>query len=124
MTYEQSLENVEILKNLALPLDAYHIFFDFENNTEFKMLFFDGSESKDYISDLMRSKFKNKLPIARIQIHLDHEMFYYEDCHIRYNFDFTTQEVTMNDSKISFRNSSPAEIAIEMNKLLLKLKNM
>lgn len=124
MTYKQSLENIEKLKNLVVPLDTHQVFFDFFDKSEFKIMFFKRIESTNIISELMTTKFRAKLPIARIQINSDHEMFYYEDDLIRYEYNLTTQEVIMNDQKKGFKNRSSAELVIEMNKLLFKLKNM
>lgn len=125
MTYEQSFRNIEKLKDLVVPLDTHQIFFNFSNSSEFKMLFFKHSESKEVISELMTSKFRSELPLARIIFNkFDHEVLYYEDKFLRYKLNLTTQEILMHDSKEPFRNYSPAQLAIEMNKLLLKLKNM
>lgn len=125
MTYEQSLKNIEALKSLILPLETHQVFFDFLNCSEFEMIFFKRNESKDIISDLMTSKFRAELPLARILFDKsDFEIFYYEDNMIRYELNLTTQELLLHNSKEKFRNYSPAELIIEMNKLLLKLKNM
>ncbi len=125
MTYKQRLKNIEVLKNLVLPTETHEVFFDFSDSSEFTMILFKTSESKDIISDLMTTKFRLKLPLARIQYGpLEHEFFYYEDCSIRYEYNLTTHEILMHDSKEPFRNFSSAELTIEMNKLLLKLKNM
>ena len=125
MAYEQSLENIEVLKNLILPVFTHQVFFNFANSSDFEMKFFNRIESDNIIGDIMTTKFRLKLPLARIQYGpLEHEFFYYEDCNIRYEYNLTTQEILMHDSKESFRNYSAAELTIEMNKLLLKLKNM
>lgn len=125
MAYEQSLENIEVLKNLILPMQTHQVFFDFSNNSEFEMKFFNRIESANIIGKLMTTKFRSKLPLARIQYGpLEHEFFYYEDCNIRYEYNLTTQEILMHDSKEPFKKKSSAELVIEMNKLLIKLKNM
>ena len=125
MAHEQSLKNIETLKNLVLPMETHQVFFDFSNSSEFKMTFFNRIESENIISEIMTTKFRSKLPLARIVLNkLNHEMLYYEDKFIRYEFNLTTQEIFMHDSKEAFRSYSSAELVIEMNKLLLKLKNM
>lgn len=124
MTYEQSFRNIEKLKNWVIPLDAHRVFFDFSNNSDFKIIFYKKTEPEK-IRDLISTKFRSKLPSANIVFNeLDHEIFHYEDKNIRYEYNLTTQEILMHDSKEPFRNYSPAQLAIEMNKLLLKLKNM
>ncbi len=125
MTYKQRLKNIEVLKNLVLPTETHEVFFDFSDSSEFTMILFKTSVSKDIISDLISIKFRAKLPLAGILFDkLDHEILYYEDYTLRYQYDLTTHEILMHDSKEHFRNFSSAELAIEMNKLLLKLKNM
>lgn len=125
MTYEQSLRNIEKLKDLVIPLGTHHVFFDFSNNFEFILILFEYLKSKNIVSELMTTKFRSKLPLGGIIFNkLDHEIFYYEDKNIRYEYDMTTQEILMHDSKEPFRNYSPAQLVIEINKLLLKLKNM
>ena len=106
-------------------MQTHQVFFDFSNNSEFEMKFFNRIESANIIGKLMTTKFRSKLPLARIQYGpLEHEFFYYEDCNIRYEYNLTTQEILMHDSKEPFKKKSSAELVIEMNKLLIKLKNM
>lgn len=124
MTYQQSLKNIETLKNLILPLEGHQVFFDFSNQTDFKMLFFKNSES-DEISKLFKIKYGSKMPAAHIMIDPQgFESFYYGDSFIQYEYNLTADKIEMHDSKEPFRNSTPAEIAIQFHKLLLKLKNM
>lgn len=125
MAYEQSLENIEVLKNLILPTENHQVFFDFFNDNEFKMIFFNRFELENIIGDLMTTKFRSKLPLARIIFNeLDHEILYYEDTFLRYKYDLTARKILTHDSKETFRNHSPAELAAEMKKLLFRLKNM
>ncbi|MEK6628900.1 MAG: hypothetical protein AABY53_09760 [Bdellovibrionota bacterium] len=124
MTYEQSLKNIETLKSLVMPLDAHQIFFDFGNFTEFKIILLKNSESED-IDDIVRDKFRSKLPLAKILItKAGYEILYYQDAFISYRFDFATNETLMHDSKESFRKKSATELALAIDKLLAKLKNM
>lgn len=129
MTYEesytQSLKNINNLKNLVVPLETHEVFFDFSSKTEFKIIFFNRFEPTDIMSDLILSKFRAELPIGLIQINdLDHEIFAYEDSLTRYKYNYTTQELIISDQKKGFKNQSSAELIVEMNKLLLRLKNM
>lgn len=116
MSYQQSLKNIEILKNLILPLDGHQIFFDFSNETEFKVLPLKNSESEQ-ITDLIRDKFRSELPQAKIYTNkLDHVILHYEDSLISYKFNFTSESVVINDQKIGFRKKSTVEHTIEINK--------
>ena len=125
MLYAKSLENIEKIKNLILPLDAHQIFFDFSNNSEFKVLFFDNLDSENILEELIRTKFQAELPLARIQYaNLDFVFLSYEDPLTRYMYNLTTHQTIINDIKTGFKNQSTAQLVIEMNKLLLKLKNM
>lgn len=118
MTYEQSL------KNMVYPLELHHVFFNFSSNSDFKIIFYSSHESKN-ISELIKTKFRTKLPFGRIQTTpLGHEVLYYEDPLFRYKYDLTTQDVLINDQKKGVKNSVTAELSLEMNKLLFKLKNM
>lgn len=125
MIYTQSLENIEKIKNLILPLDAHQIFFDFPNNSEFKILFFDNLDSENILEELIRTKFRARLPLAYIYYtNLDFVILDYEDPLTRFTYNFTTYETLVHDIKVGFKNKSSAQLAIEMQKLLLKLKNM
>lgn len=124
MDYQQSLKNIESLKNLVLPLEAHQVFFDFSNDTNFKMVLLTTSESKK-LSELVRRKYISKIPTCFIFIdNQEHEIFYYEDKFIRYSFNLTINQILMHDCKQFFKNQTSAELANQINKLILRLKNM
>lgn len=123
MTYEQSLKNIEALKNLVWPWDTEYVFFDFYNYTEFKIIFLNQAQSYR-IEDFIKDKFSKELPFTHIRVtSAGHDVLYYEDIIIRYEYNLTTQQVLMNDFKI-FKRRSSAEVKLDMAKLFFKLKNM
>lgn len=123
MTYNQSLKNIEILKNLVWPLNADYIFFDFYNSTDFKIIFLNQNESQR-IEDYIQEKFRAKQPFTHIRItSTGQEVLYYEDITIRFEYNLTTHEVLKNDLK-NFKKKCPTQVKLDMAKLLLKLKNM
>lgn len=123
MTYEQSLKNIELLKNHATPFNCEYLYYDFSSQTDFKLIFMTKNESGDFV-DIIRIKFNANLPFAYICITEDsHEVLYYEDEFIHYEFDLTTQTALSNDYKKT-SNRCPAQMKLDMARLLIMLKNM
>lgn len=126
MTYAQSLQNIAKLTNLVVPIDtSTNIVFNFINISEFKIIFYDNSEFRNIITNLIQTSYRSGLPVANI-VHdeTEQEILYYEDNIVRYSFNLTSEEILIHDHKIGLRPPSTAELALEMNKLLFKLKNM
>lgn len=90
MTYEQSLKNIETLKNRIRPWDIDYIFFDFQTETEFKVIFL-------------------------IRTSSNQEVLYYEDVNIRYEYNLTMQKVLKNDFK-HFKRRCSAQLKLDMSK--------
>ena len=126
MTYVESLQNIAKLTNLVVPIDlSDNVVFNFSSVSEFKILFYDHSEFRNIITNLIQTGYRSGLPVANI-VHdeAEQEILYYEDKIVRYSFNLTTQEILIHDHKIGLRSPSSAELALEMNKLLFKLKNL
>lgn len=123
MIYEQSLKNIEILKNLVWPWNIDYIFFDFETETEFKIIFYDKKNS-DEIEKYLPVKHRAQLPVAHVHENAQgQEELYYEDNFFRFHFNLATQEIHMHDILRQIRNC-PIQIKLEMAALERKLKNM
>ena len=58
MTYEQSLQNIENIKNFVLPYGNQVVVFDFQNVDLFQIIFF--SNYTDQISDKLRADALNR----------------------------------------------------------------
>lgn len=77
------------------------------------------------IESFIKIKFKAKQPFTHIRISENgHEILYYEDILIRYEYDLTTQEVLKNDCKKKRSNSDLFQLKLDKAKLLFRLKNM
>ena len=123
MTYEQSLENIEVLKNLVWPWNIDYIFFDFESETVFKIIFFDKKNSHK-IEDYLPVKHRAKLPVAHIhENEQGQEELYYEDDTFRYRMNLVNQEIHMHDILGYFKHC-PLQMKLEMAALARKLENM
>ncbi len=58
MTYEQSLQNIENIKNFVLPLGHQVVVFDFQKADSFQIIFF--SNYTDQINDKLRADALNR----------------------------------------------------------------
>lgn len=123
MTYEQSLKNIEVLKNYILPFGCDYIYFNFINHSDFEVIFLDENELNK-IEDFIIAKFRAKQPFTHIRVKPDgQEVLYYEDAIIRYEYSLTTHEILKNDYK-NFKKRSVSQLKLDMAKLLFKLKNI
>ncbi|MEK6628368.1 MAG: hypothetical protein AABY53_07060 [Bdellovibrionota bacterium] len=123
MTYEQSIKNIEILKNLVWPWDVDYIFFDFKTETEFEVIFLD-TENSNKIEEYLPIKYRAKLPIAHIHENdLGHEVLYYVDDSFLYQINLVTNEINMHDVLGQFRHC-PTQVKLEMAALARKLENL
>ncbi|MEK6628509.1 MAG: hypothetical protein AABY53_07775 [Bdellovibrionota bacterium] len=123
MTYEQSLKNIEVIKNLISPWSIDYIFFDFKTETEFEVVFFD-KENSDKIEELIPVKLRAKLPIAHLHENkLGQVILHYIAKPLIYEYNLTTNSVVMNYISGQSR-SCPAQMKLDMALLFHKLKNM
>lgn len=125
MTYQQSLENIKTLMNLICAFDQNGIFFDFSNEIEFKILFFDEKTELGKIREIVALKLRSNIPIAYISLEENgHEHFEYYDQHVDYKFNLTTSKIIHDDSNHDFIDQCPAQIKLQVAQLLAKLKQM
>lgn len=123
MTYEQSLKNIEILKNLVWPWDVDYIFFDFKTETEFEIIYFDKKNSHK-IEKHLPIKWRAKLPISHIhENEQGQEILYYVDDIVTYEYNLTTDNIVMIYISEEFRHC-PMQMKLEMAALARKLENM
>lgn len=124
MTYEQSLKNIKAALNFISISDKDNIFFDFYNESEFKIFFFNITDV-EMIRKLVASKCRANLPAVQITIEKDeHAHFLYYDSNLAYIFDITASELLLDDSHHDFIQQSPAQVKLQMAQLLAKLKQM
>lgn len=123
MTYEQSLKNINILKNLVWPWDIEYIFFDFKTEANFEIIFFD-KESSCKIEDYLPVKWNAKLPLGHIhENEYGQEILLYVDNLVTYKYNLTTDNIIMLYISGQFR-SCPVQMKLEMAALARKLENM
>lgn len=123
MTYEQSLRNIAALKNLVWPWQTDYIFFDFETETEFKVIFLD-KENSDKIEDYLSVKWNARLPVAHIhENEQGQEELYYADESLSYQINLVTQEIRLHDVLGSLQHC-PLQMKLEVAALARKLENM
>lgn len=123
MAYEQSLKNIEILKNLVWPWDVDYIFFDFKTETEFEIIFFD-KENSSKIEDYLVAKHHAELPVAHIHENKQgQEELYYEDKAFRFRANLVSQEIYEHNI-IGYFKSCPLQMKLEIAALVRKLENM
>lgn len=123
MTYEQSLKNIDVLKNLIWPWNIDYVFFDYKTESEFEVIFFD-KENSHKIEEYLPVKWSAKLPIAHIHENkCGQEELYYVDNAIHYRINLVTLEIYMHDIEGQFKRC-PLQIKLEMAALARKLKNM
>lgn len=65
MTYEQSLSNFNKLKSLLSPYNCEHIFFNYSDDKNFTVEFYEFSNI-EFIQNMLQEKLINNLPYARI----------------------------------------------------------
>lgn len=125
MTYQQSLENIKTLMNLIRIFDQDSIFFKFSNDSEFTILFYDEKTELHQIQNLSMKNQRENLPVATISLEKhEHEHFFYFDVNISYEFDLTASKVILNNSNQKFLPQHPAQIKLQMAKLLAQLKKL
>lgn len=124
MTYQQSLENIAVLKNFIRIYDKDCIFFDYQSQTEFKILFFNQDSDVKKIEQMMFLKMNENMPVAHITFNGEIERLYYNDTNIHYEINSITSEVICNDSNHDFIKQHSEQIKLQMAQLLTKLKQM
>lgn len=123
MTYEQSLKNIEVLKNLVWPLGSAYIFFDFHTETEFKVIFFN-KKAVPKLGARWAAKWRAKLPIAYIHKNqLDQEILHYADEAITYEYNLSMQNILLS-YVLGQLSPCRTQIKLEIAALVQKLKNM
>lgn len=123
MTYEQSLKNIEVLKNLAWPWDTDYVFFDFKTDSEFEVIFFD-KENSEKIEEYLITKHRAELPVAHIhENEQGQEILYYEDNFFRFRTNLVTDEIYEHDFTGYFKHC-PLQMKLEIAALVRKLENM
>ncbi len=123
MTYEQSLQNIEKLKSLVLPINGQTVFFNFSSDTDFQVTFFDNRFDESLV-EMCREYVSVDRPIGEIYENENgQETLYYADSIVDYEYNFVTASVRYSNSYLGFRYC-PIQSALEMAKLFRQLKNM
>lgn len=96
MTYEQSLKNIEILKNIVWPFNTdKYIFFDFHSETEFKIVFIN---CHLILNEKMVTNNAAKLPVANIHCaEFGQEILFYDDQNMNIDFNLTTNQLIYDE---------------------------
>lgn len=128
VTYQQSLELIEIMQNIVWPYsNEWLIFFDFKTETEFEVKFFPNLKVATQMDQYISAKLKEKLPYAIAQMGMDQHMdiprFYYFDENINYEINLLTKVVSFSDSTERLRRC-PINVGLEMIRLARKLEDM
>lgn len=81
MTYQQSLEMIEKLKNIVWPISPkWYVYFNFTSETNFEIEFIeDTEENSKKMSEYMNQKYEFGLAIANIIMHDDDSLSFYYD---------------------------------------------
>lgn len=118
MTYEQSLKNIEILKNIVWPIDTgYYIFFDFYSESEFKTVLLN---CPLLLNEKMCANNNAKLPVANIHCNkLGQEILFYDDQNLNIDFNLTTNKLIYDalNYKVTWK-----QLKIDLLKLKIRFK--
>ncbi len=120
MTYEQSLQNIENIKNFVLPYGNQVVVFDFQSADSFQIIFY--SNYTDQLNDKLRADALNRnRPHAFIENDKnDLPILSYIDKNLIVNFNIMLSET------IDFHKREPidkAQLQIELMSLVRHLKN-
>ena len=120
MTYEQSLQNIENIKNFILPYGDCIIFFDFKIANSFEIVFF--TKSTYLENDKLRADALNRnCPHALIKNDKnDLPVLSYIDNNITLNFNIGLNETVQFHSKKTVDNN---KLKNELMSLIKQLKN-
>lgn len=122
MAYEQSLKNIEVLKNLVWPWNIDYVFFDYKTVSEFEIIFFDKENSKK-IEEYLIANDQAGLPVAHIhENEQGQEILYYEDNSFRFRTNLVTGEIYEHDFTGYFKHC-PLQMKLEIAALVRKLEN-
>lgn len=125
MTYQQSLENIKATINFVRIYDKDEIFFDFSNETDFKIIFYDRETELEKIQKLAGERLNNNLAAVMIMLRYDEqEYFLYSDANLDYEYNLTTSELVYDNSNDDYIKQSAAQIKLQVAQLIAKLKQM
>lgn len=125
MTYQQSLENIKATINFVRIYDKDEIFFDFSNETDFKIIFYDRETELEKIQKLAGERLNNNLAAVMIMLRDDEqEYFLYSDANLDYEYNLTTSELVYDNSNDDYIKQSAAQIKLQVAQLIAKLKQM
>lgn len=127
MTYQQSLELIEKLKNIVWPYTKeWFVFLDFKAETEFEIRFIEVAQNPSMVKYILE---KDKAGLPYVVIYMfdsdadDIPVFYYYDARaIHYRCNLITGEILMSDVEGQTRHC-PIQMKLEMGRLIRQLKN-
>lgn len=125
MTYQQSLEMIERLKNTAWSCSTdWILYFDFKSETEFEIIYF--SINRDGLAKLrklMQKRSRESLPVAHISFEKEVPTLLYDDKNVSCTQNLLTSDFEYHDSGENVRYRR-IHLQLDMAKLSWKLKNL